>query len=429
MAPELYLVASIVGGVFTLLALTAPRRPAFLSFPMFMAGWVAGDLALFHLAWQAVATIVFVALGALDERAGWIGLAISAVSWVGLVMVFRRQRIAEDVLEAALIAGLGDDYEQHIDPDLAGELRKLVPRRYYLSPFRVRDPEVERITSIAYGDHKRQRLDVYRRRDGVRPGNAPVLLQIHGGAWVVGDKRQQAQPLLWAMAARGWVCVAPNYRLSPKATFPDHLVDVKRALAWVREHAAEHGADPDFVVVTGGSAGGHLAALLALTPNDTRFQPGFENVNTSVAGCMPMYGVYDFLDRHGVRGKAAMKPFLERLVMKCSPVDERDQWEAASPISHVGPHAPPFFVVHGSHDSLVWIEDTRHFVTALREASREPVVDVELPHAQHAFDIMANVRSAMMTAAAVRWLEWARSRHHRSAATNVRPAPQPEAVA
>src|SRR4029450_4266482 len=72
-----------------------------------------------------------------------------------------------------------------------------------------------------------------------------------------------------------------------------------RALRWIRERMAEYGGDPDFVVVTGGSAGGHLAALLALTPNDPEFQPGFEDVDTSVTACVPFYGVYDLGEGFG----------------------------------------------------------------------------------------------------------------------------------
>jgi len=116
------------------------------------------------------------------------------------------------------------------------------------------------------------------------------------------------------LASRGWVCVASNYRLSPKATMPDHIVDVKRAIAWIREHIEEYGGDPDFVCITGGSAGGHLCSLAALTANDPRFQPGFESVDTSVHACVPFYGVFDFLDRAGDRGPAKMADAIERQV-------------------------------------------------------------------------------------------------------------------
>jgi acetyl esterase/lipase len=293
---------------------------------------------------------------------------------------------------------------------------------------------VERIRNVAYGPYgKRNQLDIYRptafaadRPSAVdRPsaadrasavdgpsdgaGPRPILFQIHGGAWMVSKKDEQALPLMYHLAARGWVCVAANYRLSPRATFPDHLIDVKRALAWVKQHAAEYGADPGFVVVTGGSAGGHLAALVALTANDPEYQPGFEDVDTTVQGCVPFYGVYDFLDRHGERGKASMTPMLSRLVMKSSPETAREAWEKASPIARVHPNAPPFFVIHGTHDSLAYVEDTRHFVAALRAVSKSPVIYAELPGAQHAFDVFHSRRSAYAVEAVTRFVEWLRA--------------------
>src|SRR5688572_15984594 len=345
--PDAYLIVSLVGLCFTLLALAPPRHPVVLCFPLFMAGWVAGDLAVFHIAWQAVATIVFAALGAFSETAGWIGLGITLVSWAGLWVAYRRHAGVEPLLEEAIREAMPDELA---GVDGGPPLAFAISRRQLLSPFRMRAKDIEVVRNLAYGDHRRHRLDVYRHSDDAT--GRPVLLQIHGGAWILGNKRQQGQPLMYDMAARGWVCVAPNYRLSPRATFPDHLIDVKRALAWVREHIHEYGGDPSFVVVTGGSAGGHLAALLALTPNRPELQPGFEDVDTSVSACVPMYGVFDFLDQNGVRKLASMRPFLQPIVMKCSPTECRDKWELASPISQVNPDAPPFFVVSSAHDTL-----------------------------------------------------------------------------
>ena len=93
------------------------------------------------------------------------------------------------------------------------------------------------------------------------------------------------------LAEQGWVCVTANYRLSPRATWPDHIVDVKRALAWTKATIAEYGGDPGFVAITGGSAGGHLSSLAVLTSHVTDFQPGFEETDTSVAAAVPLYGV------------------------------------------------------------------------------------------------------------------------------------------
>ncbi len=105
--------------------------------------------------------------------------------------------------------------------------------------------------------------------------------------------------MLSHLAANGWVCFNLNYRLSPGATFPDHLVDLKAGLAWIREHADQWGIDPNFIAVTGGSAGGHLAALMGLTANDPEYQPGFEDADTSLQAAVPIYGVYDFTSRLG----------------------------------------------------------------------------------------------------------------------------------
>ena len=401
--PTAFLAVSLVGAGFTLLAVTTPRRPVVLSFPIFMAGWVTGELAWFHIAWQVVASLGFIAFGALRGPEGWAALGVSLASWAGLVAAARSQRGTEPVLAAALKEMVGVDAREQAAEHAVTAAARVVSRRQLLSPFRMRPGDVDVVRDLPYGEDRRHRLDVYRRRDA-EPGS-PVLLQIHGGAWVIGDKRQQGQPLLHHLAERGWVGVAPNYRRSPRATFPDHLVDVKRAVAWVRTHATEYGADPDFVAVTGGSAGGHLAALLALTPNDAAYQPGFETVDTSVSACVPMYGVYDFLDQHGVRGRAAMRPFLQHAVMKCSPDECRDRWEAASPINQVRPDAPPFFVVHGGHDTLSWVEDARWFVETLRAVSHNPVLYAELPGTQHAFDVMYTVRTAYVVDAISRWLE------------------------
>lgn len=93
---------------------------------------------------------------------------------------------------------------------------------------------------------------MYHREDA--PVGAP-LLQVHGGAWMFGAKDHQGIPLTMHMAARGWVCVAANYPLSPKARWPEHIVALKQAMRWIREHSQKYGADPSFVAVTGGSAG------------------------------------------------------------------------------------------------------------------------------------------------------------------------------
>ena len=413
-AAWLFLFVSLVGAVFTTSAVLRIRRISFLIVPYFFGAWLTGELAIHHIAWQAVASLAFIAMGALDAWPGVLGLVVTLGSGAVLLAFHQRAGGAGAVFEQALRQGLTDVPDARVDK---------VKFRRVARPFKMRKRGVERIRNIAYGPAgRRNTLDVYRPRD--RRGPFPTLLQIHGGGWTIGQKDQQALPLMYHLTKRGWVCVAANYRLSPRATFPDHLVDVKRALAWIKQHGAEYGADPDFVVVTGGSAGGHLAALVALTANDPEYQPGFEDVDTTVQACIPFYGVYDFLDRHGVRGKASMAPFLEKLVMKSSPVTARAAWDKASPIARVHADAPPFLVIHGTHDSLAFVEDTRHFVSALRKVSRQPVVYAELPGAQHAFDVFHSTRSAYAVEAVTRFVEGVRATHlaSRSEGTNERTA-------
>jgi acetyl esterase/lipase len=264
-----------------------------------------------------------------------------------------------------------------------------------------KDAQVERTKDIAYGEAgSRNHLDVYRRKD--HPTGAPVLLQVHGGAWVIGTKDQQGRPLMLEMARRGWVCVAPNYRLSPRATWPDHVVDVKRALAWVKENVEEYGGDPGFVVITGGSAGGHLSSLVALSANDPAFQPGFEDVDTTVQGCVPYDGVYDLERETGTRSAKVRHDMLTRMVMKTK---DEETFRNAAPIARVHADAPPFLVIHGRSDTVVPVQEARLLVERLRATSPGPVLYLELPGTQHAFDVFPSVRSDAVVRAVARFLE------------------------
>jgi acetyl esterase/lipase len=396
MAPWLFLVVSLVGLALSVSTLVRARYLWFLSVPYFFGAWLAGELALHHLVWQAVATLGFAAVGALAAWPGILGLGLTFVSWACLFAAHSRAVASAPSLRRAIA-----EYDLEIDPHVS--LRDLV------RPFRMRRPGTERIANVAYGESlpgdrgRRNLLDVILPID---PGEKrPILLQIHGGGWVIGEKEQQGQPLMYHMAQRGWVCFAPNYRLSPQATFPDQIVDVKRSIAWLRDHAEEYGADPDFICISGGSAGGHLAALAGLSAGDPGWQPGFEAVDTSLAACVPLYGIYDFLDRRNIRGSQRMEPFLASQVLKCTPQQNPELWENASPIARVHEAAPPFLVIHGSHDSLAFVEEARVFVEALKEKSRSPVLYLEFEGGQHAFDVFHSVRSVHAIRAVAAFLE------------------------
>ena len=379
----------------------APGRLAMWSF---FTGWLTAELALHHIAFQIVATLVFAGAGALEHLPGRLGLAIALVSWVALAVAYFQGWSAEPAVQSALVAGLGPDYRKALRPEVASRLRDAVDWNEIALPFRFQHRDVERIRDIRY-DRVRGvnlKLDVYRPRS--HPTGCPVLFEIHGGGWIVGSKNEQGIPMMLRMAAQGWVCVSADYRLSPHATFPEHLIDLKKALAWIRAHVADYGGDPSYIVVTGQSAGGHLASLVALTANRPEYQPGFESVDTSVAGCVSFYGVYDLTDRHLFWPNTELRKLLEGRVMKASLDENRALYEEASPMDRITADAPPFFIIHGDRDTLVPVAEARRFAEDLRAKSKSRVVYAEIPGAQHAFELFPSLRGELVLAGVERFL-------------------------
>ena len=414
MGPWTYFTLSLLGLLLTLNAYLGQRRTGPLVIPSFFLGWLVAELPLHTLALQVLITLACVADGALANSQGLWGLGISVLSWVGLLGLVSYARKAEPILEASLAAGLGTDYRDTIDTPLNESLdRATPPPGLVLNPFKMHRPDVIRHKDIPYvpGGGKRNQLDVYTPRKGVE--GAPVLLQIHGGGWTIGNKHEQALPLMNHMAAQGWVCVAANYRLSPKDTFPAHLVDVKRAIAWIRDEIASYGGNPDFIAVTGGSAGGHLTAMVALTANDPEYQPGFEEVDTRVQAAIPFYGVYDFANHFGLHPADSIRGWVGKSVLKKDPGQDLADFRRASPMHRLHAQAPPFFIIHGSNDSLACIEEARHFAQSLARISDNPVAYGELPGTQHAFEVFHSIRSSAAVTASSHFLAWSLSRERR----------------
>ena len=319
------------------------------------------------------------------------GHALSRVSpRVGTAWAAQR---ADRTLTAALEESFGPDYRDQVCHPTCDEA-ECAPRNGLLHMPGPHRRYAAQTSDISYGPGGTEHLlDVWRRHDLAPGRRAPVLIQVPGGAWALNGNRPQAYTLMSRMVELGWICVSINYSKSPRSKFPAHIIDVKRAIAWVRENIADYGGDPDFIAITGGSAGGHLASLAALTPNDPMFQPGFENSDTTVDAAVPYYGVYDFTNADNMH--EMMLPFLEQFVMKARYTDAPEQFKAASPISYVHSEAPPFFVLHGEKDELVPCRQARAFSAALREAGAATVSHAELENAHHAFDITPTVRSGL----------------------------------
>jgi acetyl esterase/lipase len=327
-------------------------------------------------------------LGALGTARARVGLAIALVAAWALLAIWGRARRTAEPLQRALDEALGGS-RLRATARVQGAPSELPAPRLWSNPRRVRLPGVECIENLSYGGAgERNLLDLYRPVGTNSASRLPVLLWIHGGGWMVGHKAQQGMPLIYRMAKRGWIAVAINYRLAPACRFPDPIIDIKLAIAWLRRHGSEYGADGRFIMTCGGSAGAHLATLAALTPNLRELQPGFEGDDTTVSAAVPLYGRFDFIDRSNVLDhKAFMMSFLGNKVMPCRYDDNPRLWDLVSPIAHVGTSSPPMLVVHGTHDSMIPPEEARAFVTALRGASKQAVAYAELQGAQHAWDL------------------------------------------
>jgi acetyl esterase/lipase len=358
--------------------------------PVFFASWLTSELAPHLLVVQALDT-----LRALRRRELTLtGLTLGALSAVGLGWMIKRSAEVPAQIDAVF----------H-ELEIAEDRDPRTPFRAYARPFTYRDRGVRVLRDVAYTDGgRRAKLDIYLPAEGDIE-KAPVLIQIHGGAWMISHKGQQGLLLMNQMAARGWVCVAANYRLAPKYRWPTQIIDVKRAIAWVREHIAEYGGDPDYLILTGGSAGGHLSALATVTPSDPAWQPGFEDADTSVSGCVPFYGIYDF-DSDDAYAKP-MRQFLTRVVFPSG--STIDDFRKASALHRLTDDVPEFLVVHGANDSLANIEQARSFVERLREINPGKVAYLELPYTQHAFEVFGSVRARHVIRGVGRWLDWHRA--------------------
>ncbi|CAL9589368.1 hypothetical protein SUDANB58_05200 [Streptomyces sp. enrichment culture] len=211
----------------------------------------------------------------------------------------------------------------------------------------------------------------YAVRDGSRPveldlwlpeepagGPLPVVVFVHGGAWRTG-LRDDAGPRLRAwrphpfarLAAAGFAVVCPDYRLSAEAVFPAQLDDLTEVLSWLRARSAELGLDADRVAVWGESAGGHLAALLALT------------AGPAVRGCVVWYGATDLT--------AAPPHTPEAMLLGAPAADVPERARAASPVARAAAGAPPFLILHGAEDTVIPVAQGEALAAALRAVGAE----------------------------------------------------------
>lgn len=228
------------------------------------------------------------------------------------------------------------------------------------------DYELQR--DLAYGQHPRQRLDVYV-PEQVPPGGAPVIVFWHGGGWIDGD-RARYRFVGATLADAGYVVVLPDYRLYPEVRFPAFVDDAALAFKWVHDNVARFGGDPSRLFVMGHSAGAHQAALLALDP---RYLDAVGGDRRWIRGLIGLSGPYALVPDTDLLRSIFAAP--------ATPAD----WQA---VAHVDGAAPPTLLAHGTNDGVVWIAHSEALATALRAAD----VDVTLrryAHRNHADTVAA----------------------------------------
>ena len=209
-------------------------------------------------------------------------------------------------------------------------------------------------------DPNKQKLDLFLPKGQT---NVPVLFFIHGGAWRTGDRKLYA-PLGRTFARNGVATVVISYRLSPKVQHPGHIEDVARAFAWTMHNIAKYGGNPAEVFVTGQSAGGHLAALLA---TNEQYLAAEKLTARAIKGVIPISGIYVLREHPLLKGVLATG---------------KEAVTSASPLQHVTGDEPPFLIIFADNDFTTCDTMSRSFADALR-AKKVPARVVEIPNRNH----------------------------------------------
>lgn len=243
---------------------------------------------------------------------------------------------------------------------------------------------VDLATDLPYAAtaHPRQRLDLYLPRAPTAT-TRPVVVYLHSGGWVSGDKGEGARFLGPLVAEGRFAGVSAGYRLADEARWPAQLHDVQAAVRWVRANAERYGFDPDRIAVWGWSAGGHLALMLGTTADvpelDGRLGP-HAGEGLRVTAVVNHAGISDLLAvdaTPALRDSRALRTFASRL-LGAPPRDAVDRARQASPVTHASAGDAPVFTTHGTADRTVPYDQAVRLQRALRDAGILTTFDTTL---------------------------------------------------
>jgi len=214
--------------------------------------------------------------------------------------------------------------------------------------------------------HERNKLDLYLPEKADAP--LPVVLYVHGGAWETGSK--DAARVFLTLVEHGYALAACNYRLSQDAKYPAQIEDCKGAVRWLRANAAKYHLDPDHIGAMGGSAGGHLAALLGTAGNAKQLEGKGGNLDESsgVQAVVDLFGPTDLLQMNGMNGRHGGPDSPEAKLLGGPVAEHKDLAEQANPITYISSKTPPFLILHGVDDKTVPIAQSELLADALKKA-------------------------------------------------------------
>lgn len=320
--------------------------------------------------------------------------------------------------DAAMSDAFGRDWGARLPPDIAA---RFSARRW--RPLVYGEPKGVLWRNVTYGQNPDTAGPLCADLLLPAPHTAPSglgIIFVHGGAWRFGRRNIGKFPYFRQLAAQGHLVMDIDYTLNPQTSVPGMVMDVKRAILWLKAHAAAYQVNPKRIVLIGQSAGGHLALLAAYTPNYLAFQPKEVAGDTSVRAVVSYYGPPDMLALHADLearfGAVLTERRLERVNRLLArfgedavsrgvsglvggPLEEiPEMYRLISPITYVDGDCPPTLLLHGTHDFLVdhLAAERLHQALSLADV---PVVYLPLPGCDHAFEaVLPRVSPAAQTA-------------------------------
>jgi acetyl esterase/lipase len=385
---------------------------------------------IYLITWKALAVgyvpfiaVIATGLAAVGAAYGswWIAVPAGLAAACAIVVMVRVGSV-----RVGLAGALGADWDERIP---AG-LRQHMVRHWWTGRL-ARSTEHRLRQDVRFatvpGTGRVLLCDVWQPPAGVTPSGVAVVY-LHGSAYVVFDKDFATRPLFRHLASQGHVIVDVAYRLYPEADVPGMAADALRAVAWVRDHAAELGVDPGRIVLAGGSAGGHLSLLAAyghgapaLTPpelagSDLRVravasfygQVGLDTMYWHTGQdktCRPDDPEPDWSARpsrmlvrlfggNAARWRLQFLPFGGRSIMLTGGTPEAvpERYAQASALTYVDAGCPPTLLMHGTHDEMAPVAAVRRLQARLEQAG-VPVTAAYLPHTDHMFDLVGTAWS------------------------------------